>query len=251
MRPKGFTLIELLVVIAIIAILAAILFPVFSQARESARKTSCLSNTKQIGLAVNMYVQDYDERFFPQPWPGGCPDTGYFTHNPAHPRQHWATMIYPYVKNGGLFDCPSYAGTTFVAAYALWECGDPNRRRIVPFVEYGLNERIFGNNTGTSLAALQSPASIGIIADNNYIFSWYNCLVGPLDSQPRFYWPEGRSWATYYQGNPRHQGGMNFVYADGHSKWARAADNPNPKPDRPYEWGYYPVLMSDETCTPP
>jgi len=79
MRPKGFTLIELLVVIAIIAILAAILFPVFSQARESARKTSCLSNTKQIGLAVNMYVQDYDERFFPQPWPGGCPDTGYFT----------------------------------------------------------------------------------------------------------------------------------------------------------------------------
>jgi len=68
---RGFTLIELLVVIAIIAILAAILFPVFAQARESSRKTQCLSNTRQIGTAVMMYVQDYDEVFFPQPWPGG------------------------------------------------------------------------------------------------------------------------------------------------------------------------------------
>src|ERR1700678_313395 len=102
---KGFTLIELLVVIAIIAILAAILFPVFAQAREKARTISCLSNTKQIGLASMMYVQDYDEMFYSQPWPGGCPDsqTGYWTDGPSEglvqPVQHWATLIYPYIKN--------------------------------------------------------------------------------------------------------------------------------------------------------
>jgi prepilin-type N-terminal cleavage/methylation domain-containing protein len=123
--PKGFTLIELLVVIAIIAILAAILFPVFAQARESARKTACLSNMKQIGLAITMYIGDHDEKFFIQPWPGGCPtnETGYFQYNPNHPRQHWATMIHPYVKNAGVFDCPSYEGEWYYASYALWECG--------------------------------------------------------------------------------------------------------------------------------
>jgi prepilin-type N-terminal cleavage/methylation domain-containing protein/prepilin-type processing-associated H-X9-DG protein len=248
---RGFTLIELLVVIAIIAILAAILFPVFAQARESARKTQCLSNTRQIGTAVMMYVQDYDETFFPQPWPGGCAETGYFTNNPNQPRQHWATMVYPYIKNGGIFDCPSYSGVTYIAAYALWECGrGANSPRIVPFVEYGLNEMIFGNAGAngvpipTPLAKLQEAASIGIIADNNYIYSWRVCMIGPADSQNfRKYWPEGRNGWEFYQGRPRHQGGMNFTYADGHSKWARAADTPGNRPD--YEKGYYPVLMTD------
>src|SRR2546421_3197347 len=98
----GFTLIELLVVIAIIAILAAILFPVFAQAREKARTTSCLSNTKQIGLSIMMYAQDYDETYVNQNWPGGCDqaETGYWTWQPGQTPQHFAVMLYPYTKNG-------------------------------------------------------------------------------------------------------------------------------------------------------
>src|SRR5579864_1016576 len=99
---RGFTLIELLVVIAIIAILAAILFPVFAQAREKARQTSCLSNMKQIGLAAIMYVQDYDEEYSPIrvadiTGPNGEPDA-IIT---------WRNVIQPYIKNLDVFSCPS------------------------------------------------------------------------------------------------------------------------------------------------
>jgi prepilin-type N-terminal cleavage/methylation domain-containing protein/prepilin-type processing-associated H-X9-DG protein len=100
-RHRGFTLIELLVVIAIIAILAAILFPVFAQAREKARQTSCLSNNKQIALSVLMYVQDYDEMFpISRWWP---------EYDPATPGKDkgWAASVQPYIKNLGVFKCPS------------------------------------------------------------------------------------------------------------------------------------------------
>src|SRR5512142_2027300 len=98
---RGFTLIELLVVIAIIAILAAILFPVFAQARESARTSTCLSNVKQLTLGMMQYVQDYDERF-----PGW--DWGFFCNggNNGAPRDSsafWTMAIYPYVKNTGVY----------------------------------------------------------------------------------------------------------------------------------------------------
>ena len=92
---RGFTLIELLVVIAIIAILAAILFPVFAQAREAARKSACTSNMKQIGLALQTYAVDYDG-IFP---PSQLPSTG--------ANVSWPSMLYAYVKNEGIFVCPS------------------------------------------------------------------------------------------------------------------------------------------------
>src|SRR5215212_3362705 len=106
-RRSGFTLIELLVVIAIIAILAAILFPVFAQAREKARQATCLSNCKQIGLASNMYVQDYDETFPGHDWPKGngrfaLPDGRAFEGHVG-----WAAQFYPYVKNQNVYVCPS------------------------------------------------------------------------------------------------------------------------------------------------
>src|SRR5437870_12262848 len=96
----GFTLIELLVVIAIIAILAAILFPVFAQAREKARQTGCLSNTKQIGTAVNMYLQDYDETF-PFSDDFGKPRYNIKGSPIQSDHYYWGDMIFPYVKNSG------------------------------------------------------------------------------------------------------------------------------------------------------
>src|SRR5499425_2146486 len=94
-RKRAFTLIELLVVIAIIAILAAILFPVFAQARESARQTACLSNMRQMGLAVQMYAQDYDERL---PLAASQTPTGFL---------NWHHFVDPYVKNKQIWVCPS------------------------------------------------------------------------------------------------------------------------------------------------
>src|SRR5581483_8017016 len=99
---RGFTLIELLVVIAIIAILAAILFPVFARAREQARRTACLSNMKQIGTALHMYAQDYDENF-PQRYGDCCAvadfENGY--------QRTWKNMLMPYIKSKDVFKCPS------------------------------------------------------------------------------------------------------------------------------------------------
>jgi len=101
---RGFTLIELLVVIAIIAILAAILFPVFAQVREKARQTTCLSNQKQIGLGLAQYTQDYDETMTP----GWMSTDGHWDDN-LYAR--WSDMIFPYVKSAGVFNCPDMIST--------------------------------------------------------------------------------------------------------------------------------------------
>ena len=124
-RKTGFTLIELLVVIAIIAILAAILFPVFARARENARRSSCMSNMKQIGLGVMQYLQDYDERYMPD-------------------HDEWVDAVQPYIKSAQIFRCPSLAESD--AEFA------PDPR---PVADYAINS-LFAH--GTSQATFQTVA---------------------------------------------------------------------------------------------
>ena len=184
MRRRGFTLIELLVVIAIIAILAAILFPVFARAREKARQSSCLSNVKQLMVGVMMYAQDYDEML-----------PGYHFADAPSANDQWYEVIEPYIKNTQVFICPSDQNET-PTGYG-W-----NFR----FVSYGTHSSssIVGDPI-TSLGAIKYPAETIIMADSRQYY-----VRGPGTSDPN-YWPYAR-----------HNGGANFGLADGHAKWYKA-----------------------------
>jgi prepilin-type N-terminal cleavage/methylation domain-containing protein len=117
-QKKGFTLIELLVVIAIIAILAAILFPVFAQAREKARQASCMSNMKQIGIAALSYAQDYDERT-PRNWYGDMGMEATTASGDTPERYKWMDAIQPYINNTQVFTCPSASSLLYVPRTSL------------------------------------------------------------------------------------------------------------------------------------
>ena len=215
--PKGFTLIELLVVIAIIAILAAILFPAFARARENARKASCLSNLKQIGLGMLQYSQDYDERLM----------TRYanITTGPSNVTAtwEWPQRIQPYLKSGQLFQCPSdpLAGTR-ASSYgyqAQYTQTDPNDN----------------NSPGISLSAIASPATMILVGDTKtyLVNTSLNRTDGTLLSAPSKFSTvptEDQSASTdsltgdpWYEVRPRaaHLNGTNWLYADGHAKWNR------------------------------
>jgi len=173
-RRSAFTLIELLVVIAIIAILAAILFPVFAQAREKARAITCVSNQKQVGLGLMMYLQDYDETF---------PMNQYYD-GPGQDDQHcWTDMIYPYIKNGtlsknGAGEMVQYGGT------GVYSCPDfPNP---LQSGELGINQSLAEdgfvpwNTTNTNPAtakeaSILTPASVIVFAEkgrNDATWGW-------------------------------------------------------------------------------
>jgi prepilin-type N-terminal cleavage/methylation domain-containing protein len=126
-RRGAFTLIELLVVIAIIALVAAILFPVFAEAREDGRRTSCLSNLKQMTLAINMYTQDFDETIVP--WL--LPVAGKTRDSVRSDRLMWIDLLFPYIKNGLPVRKPDIPVNAGIEPTGIWKCPSFNKNRLV------------------------------------------------------------------------------------------------------------------------
>ncbi|MGC4045908.1 MAG: DUF1559 domain-containing protein [Armatimonas sp.] len=237
---QGFTLIELLVVIAIIAILAAILFPVFAQARAKARQASCLSNMKQLGTGIMMYVQDYDEVFplafgmdasgawrvgqyvpFPSNWRPGSSQS-YIDHGNVG----WANAIYPYVKNYGVYKCPEgqvaqLAGVDYSAPVVTPQANS-----------YEYNALMMASSQASisfpadALLLWEMPAKkspLGLIGPTfplncptpNASCSYVACGGTGNGSSASWYGPNPSQWL--------HAGGQNFAYTDGHVKFVKFA----------------------------
>ena len=194
---QGFTLIELLVVIAIIAILAAILFPVFARARENARRASCQSNLKQIALGVFQYTQDYDEKF----------PLFYLNQTPLP--FGWADAIQPYLRSTQIYQCPSES------------TGPSSGPTVTGYTDYSYNEQLGGDNFGgpvaKSLAILTQPTLTVMLADDATERAQNNnsgCNAVTLCGTT-----PGLATFGFTNAAIRHLDGQNFAFADGHVKW--------------------------------
>jgi prepilin-type N-terminal cleavage/methylation domain-containing protein/prepilin-type processing-associated H-X9-DG protein len=203
-KSEGFTLIELLVVIAIIAILAAILFPVFAKAREKARQITCASNNKQIGLAFIQYVQDYDSH-----WP--CvlaTTTSYYTYNGG-----WCNVLYPYTKSVNVFECPD----------------DPNTHN--PYQSYMFNYGIWNDNYNVAASGLNdsqftAPSSTLVLYETNNgtgQYPQYPPVGGSVQKDTNGDNLAGNSdWTPQNLANwhdPTTSSRANYLAADGHVKF--------------------------------
>jgi prepilin-type N-terminal cleavage/methylation domain-containing protein/prepilin-type processing-associated H-X9-DG protein len=202
---RAFTLIELLVVIAIIAILAAILFPVFAQAREKARQTACLSNEKQIGLAIMQYLQDHDDTYMAA------------DHNATEPYT-WFEPLQPYLKNRDVFRCPSLDKSDETGLPAGSPLLANNGSEYTAYIINGLFSH------ATEEAKFKTPAEQVLVAEREKnidafdYHAWEEEHAEPgLQAEDE---PHGHEdWEKDHIAKTRHSAGANYLFADAHAKW--------------------------------
>jgi len=216
LRKRAFTLIELLVVIAIISILAAILFPAFARARENARKASCMSNLKQIGLAALMYTQDYDERFpMARLYFGtGAPDL------------KWYDLLQPYAKSMQVFVCPS-AGPAYGNSSYGWNISGTGHKNDWSGSGFGYipaQPETPGNVLGVPQSLIQEPASTILAADPSSNGNGVNGIyaVGYQTEQNMPVLHGGQPYSATAVTVTDFSGGGNYLFADGHVKFLQA-----------------------------
>ena len=230
---NGFTLIELLVVIAIIAILAAILFPVFAQARNQARKTTCISNLRNMSLAQLMYIQDYDEKF--SGWGNGVPNDAW-----AQPEGAgwWMNQTQAYIKNFGIYACPNDTRTFDINnggdangwGFAIIPGSTVNNTKPNKYYRssYGISEYLVSLNSGfNSLAAIQIPSNTLMYSDaiGPLTNDWDECGNYPTYGVTRTWYANAGAWGAWgshtnyekWKSTARHGDGEVLAYTDGHA----------------------------------
>jgi len=218
-NKNAFTLIELLVTIAIIAILAAILFPVFARARENARRSSCMSNLKQMGLAFMMYAQDYDETFpinkANDTVLHGFTDTCF-----------WVVRVYPYTKNSQIFVCPSSkygTDTAYVLTYNIPELGGNIRLAGGRNYNYGVNESVITYSN----SVIPTPVKLSAIGSPSVLPLAFDCTAGSAYNIWRIINADDSNTLNpptqIVDSDARHVNGSNILYCDGHVKFLSQA----------------------------
>jgi prepilin-type N-terminal cleavage/methylation domain-containing protein/prepilin-type processing-associated H-X9-DG protein len=242
---RAFTLIELLVVIAIIAILAAILFPVFAQAREAARKTTCISNLKQTGSALMMYVQDYDETLCAVTWSDSCranaataPSDAAYDGLPG-----WPIALQPYAKNYGMYSCPSdphrggFAKAVYCYQKQMIDAGLPGAAigltsqqmaKILPLsysANFWLSPTSIPTKYQTGTAGAPGGVTLASINKPSQVFFATEAGTDIASGYAAYYivpgYGNGTSSSARWPMGKRHADGRVWLFVDGHAKWAK------------------------------